>query len=127
MEPQFGGNVPCVRVGMLRQQRTFSDHPRRLSFKNAALTVDAKLYLPGVNLSLPPCRCGVGCVVFGVIGQMATLAPSAKIRRVTVLGIVVKVGNGQNNAAASDLVRLAVDGAAIGIGWRAFTAVSGAG
>ncbi len=48
----------------------------------------------------------------GVIGQMAPLTQGAKVRRVAMFRCVIKVGDGQHDAAVGDWVRLVIHCAA---------------
>ena len=65
-------------------------------------------------------------MVISVIGNVAALAPGAEVGGIAVFGLVVEVGDGEHDAAASDGVRFAVSGAAVGIGGAAFAAIAGA-
>lgn len=64
-------------------------------------------------------------VVLGVISNVASLAPGSEIDGIAVAWIVVKVGDGKDNAASGNGVRLSIAGAAVGICRASFTAVSG--
>lgn len=64
-------------------------------------------------------------VVGLVVGGMASLTPDAEIIRLTVGGIVVKVGDGKDNSASGNGVEFAIAGVAVGIGGASFTLVAG--
>ena len=66
---------------------------------------------------------------FGVVGLvecgMASLAPDTEIIRLTVSGVVVKVGDSKRYFASGNGMGFAVSGVAVGIGWASFTLVAG--
>jgi hypothetical protein len=65
-------------------------------------------------------------MVSGVMGKVASLAPSPEIFWRAVFRLVIEVGDGEHDAASGDGVKFAVSGSAVGISRAAFAAMSGA-
>ncbi|XNL35431.1 hypothetical protein FMO13_22570 [Xanthomonas phaseoli pv. dieffenbachiae] len=76
----------------------------------------------GQGFAVAPCS----CVVVAVVVQMAALAPGAQVRVVAVLGDVIKVADGDYDAAARFRMRLVVGRPAVRMIRRSFAAVPGA-
>jgi hypothetical protein len=64
-------------------------------------------------------------MVVGVIVEVASLAHAAEVSGVTISGVVVEVGDGEDNPASGDGVGLTVFRLAVRVGWTAFAAVAG--
>lgn len=64
-------------------------------------------------------------MVLGVVGEVASLTPASKVFRFAVFGLVIKVGDGEHNAAPGLWMGLSVFGSAVGIGWASFASVIG--
>lgn len=64
-------------------------------------------------------------MVLFVIFEVATLAQGSEVSEIVVTGVVVEVGNGEDDFTAGFWVRFMIFRSTIRKGWRAFAAIAG--